>query len=281
MAKNLTSETRIRVQDDVVNVAMGRATASVPAAQLEAVIRVLEAARFMVNAAPGRAPADARAVAPVAAPVAVAAPAKGKRGRPRQADDGGKRRSRKRVGDALETWFHDHPGWHPTEQLLDVVRTNRMTDASPKRALMIALGKQKGGLFETDGRGHWRLLGDDSAGPPPSPTPKVRKKPGRKPGSGKAAATGKARGKRAGGARRRGRPSKSADSEGAPESSPPVSSGRLVRVKRGQSRAEVLLTPTEIEQRKQAAHNIDKFRHRWDSSSRTERDRARKNLFGD
>ena len=54
-----------------------------------------------------------------------------------------------------------------------------------------------------------------------------------------------------------------------------------MRVKRGQARKDALLTPQELETRRQAATAVDTVHFRWDSSSRTERERMRRNLFGD
>jgi hypothetical protein len=153
---------------------------------------------------------------------------------------------------------------------------------------MIALGKQRDSVFTTDGQGSWKLVEDPT--PSPAPTPKTRKKPGRKPGSGKAAKAAKAapaRSKRASG-RPRGRPPKksaSADKEGSafPQEIEETTdnSTTVLRVKRGQTRKEALLTPKELEARRQAATAVDTMQFRWDSSSRSERERMRRNLFGD
>lgn len=285
MAKSSANTTQISMDRDVVTITLGRAHLSVPADHIDSVIRVLEAAKLMV----GRGGGGGRAAAAVAA-AAVAAPAAAprRRGRPPKNPEGAIRRSRKRVGDALQQWLRENPGWHSTEELIGIVRDNRMTDASPVRAVMIALGKQRGGIFESDGANHWRLAGDDSAGPPPTAEPKVRKKPGRKPGSGKKA--GAARGKRASSGRRRGRPSKaSADSEGsaghydaeAESEVVAVEATRPIRVRRGQNRKEALLTPTELEARRSAATTVERLSHRFSLNNRAERERMRKVLFGD
>jgi len=300
MAKNDGILRQISVQDGGVTVTLGRVQTTVPADQIDSIIRALEAAKMMLGleasgVATATAPAPsttpvvvrpAKAVPPVMprVEVAAAAPAPARRGRPRKEAAGGppsKQRSRKRVGDALTDWFRDNPGWHSTEELLDVVSEERMTDASPKRALMIALGKQRDSVFSSDGQGNWKLAEDPA--PAPALQPKIRKKPGRKPGSGKAAAA-PARGKRPTG-RPRGRPPKSAkaDKEGSavPQEVNTTPSGKVLRVKRGQDRKDALLTPQELEARKQAATAVDTLHHRWDSSSRSERERMRRNLFGD
>ena len=72
-----------------------------------------------------------------------------------------KRKSRKRVGDALIVWLDKNPGWHSEEALLEAVVIHKMTDADPKRALKIALGKQKDEVFVTDGLGRWCLAGQE------------------------------------------------------------------------------------------------------------------------
>jgi len=310
MAKNDGILRQISMQDGGVTVTLGRVHTTVPADQIDSVIRALEAAKLMLGletipANSGAAPAPAahastpvsvrpaKHVPPImprvevpraAAPAAAAPAAPARRGRRKKEEVGAaptKQRSRKRVGDALADWFRDNPGWHSTEELLDVVSDERMTDASPKRALMIALGKQRDSIFASDGQGNWKLSEDPA--PAPVPQPKIRKKPGRKPGSGKAAAA-PARGKRPTG-RPRGRPPKSAsaDKEGSavPQEVEPTHSGKVLRVKRGQDRKEALLSPQELEARKQAATAVDTLHFRWDSSSRAERERMRRNLFGD
>ncbi len=94
------------------------------------------------------------------------------------AQPNGKRRSRKRVGDALIVWMEENSGWHHEDTLLSVVIENQMTDASPLRALKIALGKQRGTIFTDGGHGYWKLASDTTAGslPEPTPTPTVRQR---------------------------------------------------------------------------------------------------------
>lgn len=278
MAKNDAGLRQISVQDGGVTVTLGRTRATVPADQIDTIIRALEAAKIILGLEGTPAPAPARAARTPAA--AARKETSTKRGRGRRKAAAPAKRSRKRVGDALADWFRDNPGWHSTEELLEVVSTERMTDASPKRALMIALGKQRDTVFTSDGQGNWKLVQDPA--PSPSPAPKSRKKSGRK-SSGKASKASPSRSKRTTG-RPRGRPPKSAssDKEGSafPQEVESISS-KVLRVKRGQARKDALLTPKEIEARRQAATAVDTMQFRWDSSSRSERERMRRNLFGD
>jgi hypothetical protein len=225
MAKQDDNLRQISVQADGVTVTLGRVQTTVPANQIDALIRSLEAARLMLGATAGPGPAPAAVVAVAAAPkrrgrppksATAAAPVeqpKRKVGRPRGSGPG--RRSRKRVGDALVEWLEQNPGWHSEAQLLAVVSSNKMTDASPKRALKIALGKQKDSVFATDEKGHWKLKTDST--PAPVTPPKEKKKPGRKPGSGKAKVEAAPVKAKKGTGRPRGRPPKSAtaDKEGS------------------------------------------------------------------
>lgn len=320
MAKTDANLRQISVNSGAVTVTLGAAHATIPGGQLDSFIKALEAARLMLSVDMGMPVAEV--VRPPRTEVitnkgyttyeprveAAPAPMKRKVGRPKGSgtkNSGASpaRRSRKRVGDALAEWLQENPGWHSEAELLSVVSNNRMTDASPKRALKIALGKQKDSVFVTDGSGNWKLKGDPSPAQPA--VPKERKKPGRKPGSGtkakaKAKGKGKGRGKmtvkavkapkatkaKAKGRGRGGRAPKgsAADSEGS--SAPvaavePTAVGRLVRVKKGQDRREALLSPAELEARKQAATSVDAVHFRWDLASRAERERMRRNLFGD
>lgn len=282
MAKADGSLRQISVQDGGVTVTLGTVQTTVPADQIDTIIRALEAAKMILglDAAEGAHAAEHPSVRLQAAS-AKTEPAR--RGRRKKEEAAAPKRSRKRVGDALIDWFRDNPGWHSTDHLLDVVASERMTDASPKRALMIALGKQRDSVFASDGQGNWKLSEDPA--PAPAPQPKVRKKPGRKPGSGKSKAktAGAGRSKRTG--RPRGRPPKSApaDKEGSsvPAEVTHTPPAKVLRVKRGQDRKEALLTQQELEARKQAATAVDTMHFRWDSSTRSERERARRFLFGD
>ena len=290
MAKSDANLRQISVNGESVTVTLGAAHATVPGGQIDSFIRALEAARLMLALEIGPA-AETQAPRVEASPKGYttyepreeAAPVKRRVGRPKGSGKAPIRRSRKRVGDALADWLRDNPGGHSTDDLLSIVSDNRMTDASPKRALMIALGKQRDSVFVSDGEGNWKLAGDPS--PTQAAAPKERKKPGRKPGSGaNTKARGKAAGKtgRAKGGRGRSRaPKGDADAEGSPVSEPVLATGRLVRVKKGQDRREALLTPTELEARKQAATAVDTMHFRWDVASRAERERMRRNLFGD
>ena len=67
------------------------------------------------------------------------------------------RRSRKKVSSALAAWMSENPGWHSEQALLETVVSHEMTDADPKRALKIALGRQRDKVFSCDGTGRWRL----------------------------------------------------------------------------------------------------------------------------
>lgn len=286
MARADGSLRQISVQDGGVTVTLGTVQTTVPADQIDSIIRALEAAKMILGL-----DASEAAVAiehPVRVQAAAAKTEPVRRGRKKKeeaAAAAAPKRSRKRVGDALVDWFRDNPGWHSTDKLLDIVASERMTDASPKRALMIALGKQRDSVFASDGQGNWKLSEDPA--PAPAPQPKVRKKPGRKPGSGKAKTKAKTaaggRSKRTG--RPRGRPPKSAsaDKEGSsvPAEVTHTPPARVLRVKRGQDRKEALLTPQELEARKQAATAVDTMHFRWDSSTRSERERMRRFLFGD
>jgi hypothetical protein len=163
--------THIAVSGGVAQITMGELRIAVPVGNIEPLIRILQAARLiagnsseMTAVAPApvaRVASEPRRTAP---PVRTATPVAARRGA--QAS-GSKRRSRKRVGDALEVWMQQHPGWHSESTLLQAVVDNRMTDASPKRALKIALGKQRDELFEGDGSGNWKLVRDANAGAPP------------------------------------------------------------------------------------------------------------------
>lgn len=53
-----------------------------------------------------------------------------------------------------------------------------------------------------------------------------------------------------------------------------------MRVKKGQDRKEALLTPQEMELRKQAASAVGALSFRWDYANSSERERIRRNLFG-
>jgi hypothetical protein len=80
-----------------------------------------------------------------------------------------RRKSRKNVGNALTIWLRANPGWHSEEDLLKTVIEHRMSDAAPKRALKIALGRKRDEIFITDGLGNWRLKDERSSAREPNP----------------------------------------------------------------------------------------------------------------
>lgn len=167
--------THIAVSGGVAQITMGELRISVPLGNIEPLIRILQAARLIGGlgadfTAPAPAPAGQVASEPRAAAVPRATPAAAAR-----KGAGPKRRSRKRVGDALEVWMEQNPGWHSEATLLQAVVDQRMTDASPKRALKIALGKQRGELFDGDGNGFWKLVRDTNAGAPPKASSRAAK----------------------------------------------------------------------------------------------------------
>ena len=147
-----------------VHVTVGDETWSVSEDALDTVICLLEAGRSLVGKSGAAAPQPMDGLQLESSPVMTAS--------------SGKRRSRKRVGDALILWMEEHPGWHHEDALLQVVIDHKMTDASPLRALKIALGKQRDSIFTDGGHGYWKLASDDSAGslpqPPTSPTVRQR-----------------------------------------------------------------------------------------------------------
>jgi hypothetical protein len=191
-------EARMTVTRGILEVTVGQGHAKVPMAAVDALIAVLEAARKLGPLA-SPAPAVAR---PVGRPpkAAAAVPVEKRAGSI-------KRRSRKRVGDALTAWMRDNPGWHSEEDLLAAVVAHGMSDAAPKRALKIALGKQRDSVFATDGSGQWRLASDRTAGDPPAPKEPKRRARGRKRAVGRPGRKPKAAAPQAGepGPKKRGR----------------------------------------------------------------------------
>ena len=160
-----------------LHVSVGPETWRVPQASLETLIHLLEAGRSMTQrsgALRERAPAELdEALAPVEVPTR------------------SKRRSRKRVGDALILWMEANSGWHHEDALLQVVIDHEMTDASPLRALKIALGKQRGVIFTDGGHGYWKLVSEVTAGAVPQApsSPTVRQRILAKTGGGPEGAT--------------------------------------------------------------------------------------------
>jgi hypothetical protein len=169
----------------------------------------------------------------------------------------GKRRSRKRVGEALAAWFLKHPGWYTEAELLDTVVREKMSDADPHRALKIALGKQRD-IFSQDEAGRWTLA--NGAAPEAAPKLKGRaasavgagnvgevapkRGPGRPKGSGRKAVAlseigpGPSSAEPPAQKRGPGRPKGSGLKRAA--AAPVVEVTKPIRVKRGQSRDEVL-----------------------------------------
>ena len=183
MATSAEQELQVSVQGGIVTVQVGKLHLSVPTAQVGDIAKAFSAAHILVGTVASPA-APARTNAPgAAAPSRDAEAAPRRRGRPPASDtaDGGKRkrRSRKRVGEALSAWLAAHPGWYTEAELLDLVIREKMSDAEPNRALKIALGKQRD-TFEQDLAGRWRLR--DSAAPAAETAPKRGR--GRPKGSG-------------------------------------------------------------------------------------------------
>jgi hypothetical protein len=266
---NLIERATISISQDEIVIVLPSGKAECTPDGLESMIRALEGVRHMVvgNAATQVAqPRIAASPAPASSERAEVRERKRRVEPSPEAFDAvakKKRRSRKRVGDALVSWMDENPGWHTEEQLLDAVVTNRMTDASPKRALKIALGKQRGDVFDSDGEGHWKLLSDRGAGEAPRP-PKTAKK-GRGKRTKLAAPGANGRGTRS--KRLRVGNVKTSETIETGEKTP---ASRPLLVKRGQERkskqAEAPATPAAA--------------GRWGRASATEVDRARKNLLG-
>ena len=163
----ISASANVHWSDGQVHVSIGDETWTVAKNSLDTLISLLEAGRSMA-ARPAQ--QVAHPVAPIPHEVPEPAPAR--------TSSRGKRRSRKRVGDALILWMEVNEGWHHEDTLLQAVIENRMTDASPLRALKIALGKQRGSIFTDGGHGYWKLQSDENAGAPPqadvSPTVRQR-----------------------------------------------------------------------------------------------------------
>jgi hypothetical protein len=138
--------------------------------------------------------------------------------------------------------MEQNTGWHHEEALLQIVIDHEMTDASPRRALKIALGKQRGTIFNEGANGFWKLVSDLSAGPVPEvPQPAtLRQRILAKPSEPQTA---------------------SLDEVG----------GRVVRVKKGETRREAA---------KVESLEDPETPERWTEVSRDEVARARRNLLG-
>ena len=142
---------RVEWVGDELQISVSGAAWSVPRDALSTVIHLLQAGSAMATSGShDEVPAAATAMGDEAAPGSALRK---------------KRRSRKRVGDALIVWMEQNPGWHHEEELLEIVIEHRMTDATPRRALKIALGKQRGVLFSDRGDGYWKLVTDPTPEP--------------------------------------------------------------------------------------------------------------------
>lgn len=201
----MTSILQVNVQDGRISVTLDNYQVVVPLEQVDSLINALQASKVMlgVKSISVSSTPVSETVSPPRAPYTTYEPA------PRT-DYGsikkvstGRQRSRKRVGDALREYMQQNPGWYTIGQLLKIAEENQMTDANPKRALMIALGKQSN-IFESDGKSNWRLKEDatqvvEATKVEQPATTEVKRSPGRP----------------------RGRPPKKAaavDSEGSPKS---------------------------------------------------------------
>lgn len=172
--------THVAVADGNAHITMGDVKLSVPLSQIEALKHLLEYARLVGGPGVVEAePATPRVARPIGRPPRAAAARPAAAAAPRDTGAAG-RKSRKRVGDAIEEWMQENPGWHTEEQLLQAIIENQWTEAAPKRALKIALGKGRRTTFEDDGHGHWKLLSQTDAGEPPV-RKKTKGKPGRRP----------------------------------------------------------------------------------------------------
>lgn len=259
MSDSETPQTRVHVNNGVVSVTMGEASATVPVDQLPAFIRILEGARLIAGTAPNAAVTLAEA---------------GEEGAAAKTTPKKKRRSRKRVGDALVQWMRANPGWHSEEELLRVVVENKMSDASPKRALKIALGKQRGQVFEGDDNGHWKLVEDADAGPPPQPEPRTRRSSrasGRTPARRVVPTPVSSPGRRRTRLRAKKRTTRPPTKEEGSPAEEPEKESRTVLVKKGQERKKS--APTEPEEESGRGK-------RWQRVSSAELERARRNLLG-
>jgi hypothetical protein len=148
----------------------------------------------------------------------------------------------------------ENPGWHSDKALLKTVISHEMTDANPKRALMIALGRQRNKVFADSGNGYWRLMTDTSADK--APRGRKKAKNGRRKGTKKGRKAGSDKGDAGG-------PAGRAD-EGA----------RVVRVRKGEDRKLAPLSESARQRR------LDKSAARWGRVSRDAVNLAAQNLLG-
>ena len=160
-----TGNTRIQlnVSPERIDISVGTSTASLARDHLGAMIRLLKVARDL----------EAGSVTTDSPVPEVTATSRRPVGRP--PGGGTYQRSRKPVGKLVQQWMEENPGWHSERQLLKAVKDNQMTDANPKRALMIALGRGRDKIFQQDGRKRWRLLSEGlSTGPATRKTRKTK-----------------------------------------------------------------------------------------------------------
>ena len=223
--------TRIEVRDGTVNVTFDGRTTEIQADRMGAFAQVIEAARLLAMSETGA--RNASDTTPTKRTP--------------------KRRSRKKVSEALTVWMKQNPGWHSEKALLETVMTHAMTDANPKRALMIALGRQRNKVFTDSGNGYWRLLSDTAAGK----APRARRK---KSSGGK-------------------KTSKAASNKKASDTAGPsgADTGRVVRIKKGEDRK---LAPLSEEAKRKRLER-PKSRGRWGRVSRDDVNRAAQNLLGE
>lgn len=228
--------TRIEVHAGVVTILFDGRETTLAAERVEAFAKVVEAAKLLAvgvdgssDTSPTTKPARARR-----------APAK--------------RRSRKRVSVALSAWMTENPGWHSEKALLKTVVSHEMTDANPKRALMIALGRQRNKVFADSGNGYWRLTTDTSAGK--APRGRKKAKNGRKK------------------ATKRGRKAGSDKGDGAGPVVQAEEGARVVRVRKGEDRKLAPLSESARERR------LNKSASRWGRVSRDAVNLAAQNLLG-
>lgn len=149
---------QISVEQSMVTINVGRSSVCAHVDDLSSLAKLLEGFGQMLSVTGGAINFSPSTTAHVPVAVVTAsteAPAKSE-------EPGAKksRKSRKNVGNALVIWMRAHPGWHSEEDLLKTVIAHRMSDASPQRALKIALGRRKDDVFATDGLGKWRLMED-------------------------------------------------------------------------------------------------------------------------
>ena len=131
--------TQIEISAGLVTIRFGGQVITLPQDLLESFAKVVRASQVLASSTQeGKSPEVTRE--------ASEAPKEPKR-----------RRSRKPVSAALAAWMSENPGWHSEASLLRAVVEHEMTDATPKRALKIALGRKRGELFVNNGKGRWRL----------------------------------------------------------------------------------------------------------------------------